>query len=242
MGDKQATCSLCHRSYGAGFESTSGNDIWRARRMLRRRGLVDDETDLDDNDHGNGPLIGSSNDGVARVCVFCAQFVTTAVTRDCRRLDETRCALQRPSTTNRRAMSLVVRHDASASIDNSIETLRSLPNDLNRILHIRPSTSASPRATLCNLKHQQQREAHAIAQDLHPRRARGRQPVSVGAPTSATQFDRRRLLGPTPVVPPGVKTRPYVTTTSPVHHFKAGTLVTTTSGRFARLEVRWPAL
>ncbi|KDO32511.1 hypothetical protein SPRG_02988 [Saprolegnia parasitica CBS 223.65] len=237
MGERRTTtCALCHRSYGAGFESTSGNDIWRARRMLRRRGLVHD-------DDGNDDLLTcSANDGVARVCVFCAQFVTTAVTRDCRRLDETRCALQRPSTTTKRAMSLVVRHDASASIINSVETLRSLPTDLNRILRIRPSTSSSPRATLCNLKLQQQREARTIlAQDLRPRRTSGRRPV-VGT-SAATPVDRLRLLGPTPVVPPaGVQTRPYRTAASPVHHVKAGTLVQTTSGRFARLEVRWPAL
>ncbi|OQR98171.1 hypothetical protein ACHHYP_09063 [Achlya hypogyna] len=236
-----ATCALCHGSYGSGLEPAAGSDIWRARKMLRQRS-------------GQPPAdAGAAVDAVWSHGV--AHFVAAHALRDLRRIDDSRQAL-RTTIQHRQSASLVVRHAAGSVVDTTVERLHFLPSDVNRVLAIRPSTAADSCGS--NLRRQQQREVRprpAARRSRHrqsrsitrqeresnrcyyeARLALMRSPVS--SPTDV--LDRQRLLGRPPGPAPGVTTVPYKSTTPPILHVNAGTLVETSAGRCSRLEVRWP--
>ncbi|ETV69281.1 hypothetical protein, variant 4 [Aphanomyces astaci] len=196
---------------------------------------------------------------VVQVCVFCAQFIASNALKDLKKIDDTRHVLLAHSTTRHaHSASLVIQHRAGesarafgvacmpcvgTSVDADAAILRYLPNEMNRVLTIRPSTTSTA-TNVVNLKRQQQSEL--------------RQYSRVSRALRDTQRDQRRLqathkLQPsTPsfpmseytTAPSSMTSLPFTSPTKPPSAAKHSMIVTKklAGGRFSKQELVFPTI
>ncbi|KAF0713403.1 Aste57867_4340 [Aphanomyces stellatus] len=159
-------CSLCQQTYGSGLEPATGNEIWLARKVFRERWPGNAAIQ-----HGLELFSDQLNDPEAmrqmktvQVCAFCAQFIVSNSIKDLKKIDDTRHVLLAHSTTRHaHSASLVIQHEAGSSVDADAQVLRYLPNEMNRILTIRPATTGAH--VQVNLKRQEQREMRRFTKE-----------------------------------------------------------------------------
>ncbi|ETV69279.1 hypothetical protein, variant 3 [Aphanomyces astaci] len=243
---RRELCSLCQNTYASGVEPATGNEIWLARKMFRERchgnaaihqGLQLFSDLLDDPE-------AIQQMQVVQVCVFCAQFIASNALKDLKKIDDTRHVLLAHSTTRHaHSASLVIQHRAGTSVDADAAILRYLPNEMNRVLTIRPSTTSTA-TNVVNLKRQQQSEL--------------RQYSRVSRALRDTQRDQRRLqathkLQPsTPsfpmseytTAPSSMTSLPFTSPTKPPSAAKHSMIVTKklAGGRFSKQELVFPTI
>ncbi|KAH9081152.1 hypothetical protein Ae201684P_012124 [Aphanomyces euteiches] len=225
-----ARCSLCQHVYASGVEPATGNDIWLARKMFRARHRMQDSVAAAM--YGGMEILSDAHCSAdsppqsVQVCRFCSQFIASNGSDDLKKIDETRHVLLAHSTTRHPcSASLVIRHAAGTSVQADSNALRYLPNDMNRVLAIRPSTSSDAKPV--NLQRQQIHETRLFTRESR-RKTRAEHPG-------------RRLHAPM-LAFPEEPSPPTINLTRAPSAAKRGTLVVKRVGRFQRQEIAFPSL
>ncbi|ETV96872.1 hypothetical protein, variant 1 [Aphanomyces invadans] len=222
-------CSLCQHMYASGVEPATGNEIWLARKLFRERWQGNAAIH-----EGLQQFSDLLNDPEA---IQQMQFIASNSLKDLKKIDDTRHVLLAHSTTRHaHSASLVIQHRAGTSVDADAAILRYLPNEMNRVLTIRPSTT-SKTTKVVNLKRQQQDELRHFSRASR---------VASPAFHDAKRDQRRQRTSPPnsqDVTPPSIPS-PLSPSQKPPSSAKRCTIVTKkiAGGRFSKQEVVFPPM